>query len=676
MDDPLAQPTSSQNSDPHSGQATAERYREFARLGQGGQADQLSFKLVVGLLRRGFPLLVPVKKPIIWLIVGWTLLLGLGFWPGILVVQAFSNGVLNAAPLSEAQALLLFLPPEPFVGVEHLSAELRTELVSQMVLVVTGFLFFALVCFLGLEYLLIYILQTINQNLRVDMFDRLQSLSLRFHSEQRVGDSIYRMFQDSAMVTRLIELAFLSPLRHLAVFLYSLGIVCIWDPWMALVLAFGWPAVLVVSYLLSRALRGGFRAARETNSGLTAQIQEVLEGIKVIKAYSAEAREQARFEEASWTAFDAARVGRNRFVVYKLLVFQMVGLLAIAATGWGVWLTMNGEDLFASDLVVALGFAAVNSGRWDLGFLTNFRMRFDDGTTSIKETMNLWGKLQDVAIGLDRAFEVLDLEPEVEDAEGAAEMPPLREGIVYRDLSFRYEPDRPVLRGVSLEVPAGCITAVIGPTGSGKSTLVSMLLRLYDPDEGCIEVDGRDIREFTTESLRSQVAIALQENALFGTSVRENIRYAVPGATDQQVTEAARVAGAHEFIEALEHGYDTELGERGIKLSSGQRQRISIARAVLKDTPILILDEPTASLDAVTELKVLGNLGRWGEGRVILLITHRLSTIRLADQVAVIQAGQLVELGRHAELMQLPGGKYRSLVETEADLLTEAAARA
>jgi ABC-type multidrug transport system fused ATPase/permease subunit len=205
----------------------------------------------------------------------------------------------------------------------------------------------------------------------------------------------------------------------------------------------------------------------------------------------------------------------------------------------------------------------------------------------------------------------------------------------------------------------------VGPTGSGKSTLMALLLRLFDPSEGRIEIDGTDLRRFRVEHLRSRIAIALQENLLFGATIRENIRYAVPEASDEEVRRAARVACADEFIEQLPDGYDTELGERGTKLSTGQRQRLSIARAILKDTPILVLDEPTASLDAETELRVLERLAEWGKGRVIFLITHRISTIRRADQVAVLREGRVAECGSHEELLAKPEGAYRRLLESE-----------
>jgi ABC-type multidrug transport system fused ATPase/permease subunit len=261
---------------------------------------------------------------------------------------------------------------------------------------------------------------------------------------------------------------------------------------------------------------------------------------------------------------------------------------------------------------------------------------------------------------------MLDLEPEVLDAPDAVPLPPVRRGVRFRDVHFRYAPDRPALEGVDFEARLGSVTAIVGPTGSGKTTLMALLLRLFEPERGSIEIDGRDVRRLQVESLRRAVAMALQENLLFGTTIRENIRYAVADASDEAVREAARVAGADEFIERQEQGYDTPLGERGTKLSTGQRQRLSIARAVLKNAPILVLDEPTASLDAETELRVMRNLAEWGKGRLIFLITHRLSTIRQADQIVVLHEGRVAEAGSHAELLIREGGLYRSLVERES----------
>ena len=245
---------------------------------------------------------------------------------------------------------------------------------------------------------------------------------------------------------------------------------------------------------------------------------------------------------------------------------------------------------------------------------------------------------------------------------------PFRHEIRFENVSFRYEPERPVLQDVSFVAKPGTITAIIGPTGSGKSSLMSLLYRLFDPDAGSISIDGVDIRQLELDGLRDNVSVALQENVLFGVSVRENIRYVVPAASDAEVLAVARVACVDDYIATLPAGLDTILSDRGGKLSTGQRQRLSIARAVVKDAPILVLDEPTAALDAYTEHRVLERLAAWGEGRAIFLITHRISTIRRADRILYLDQGRIVESGTHEALMNLEGGRYRHFVQTEARL--------
>jgi ATP-binding cassette subfamily B protein len=643
------------------------RYHDFARLGGGGASDSLGFRLLIRLLLRCLPLLRPVMWHLVGLVAGGTLLVAAIAVPGINIVNVFWNGVLEGRALSEFQVWMIFLPPDGFTATGALDVTERKIVLRHLVWTVTGMTFLIAPLFIALAYWRIWILQRVNQHLRMRMIEQLQTLSLRFHAEQRVGDSIYRMFQDSSMVTQLIHVLLLNPLENLARLFFSLAIVVLWDPRLALMLLIAWPALLWIGHRAARPMRVGFRGAREANSALTSRIQETLAGLKVIKAYGAEGSERRRFEEASLTAFSAAYEARNRFVGYKVVVFWCVGLILVMGIGLATRLTADDTALFGSRFFIAMGFASINAGTWNLGFYNNFKDRFGDATTASNTLMDLWGTLQDVATGLDRTFELLDLEPEVEDAPDAVPMPPLSRDITYRNVTFGYQPGRPILEGIDLCVASGSMLAIVGPTGSGKSTLMSLLLRLYDPVEGRIEIDGRDIREFTLESLRGNVAIALQENILFGTTVRENIRYAVPGASDEEVRTAARIACADGFIEALPGGYDTLLGERGTKLSSGQRQRLSIARAVIKNAPILVLDEPTASLDAATEHQVLANLRIWGVGRVIFLITHRLSTIRRAGTIAVIRAGRVVESGSHDELMAREDGEYRRLLEAESD---------
>lgn len=630
--------------------------KDFGWLGAGGQEDRLSFRLVLRIFRRCLPLLKTVRWHLVGLILG-SAALAIVFLPlTLLLADIIWTRVLQGQPLTAIEARVLSFDPALTVQVDALSAELRREIGTQALWIFIAIAVPGLFCGFALWYYQVWILQRINQTLRLALFDRLQSLSLRFHAESRIGDAIYRLYQDSAMVTQLIEVLFLTPLFAIGRFVYALVVVFALNPRLALVLALVWPPLLFVGFRVSRRLRVSFRAAREANSALTSGIQESLAGIKVIKAYSIESFAQERFERDSLAAFHQAFAARSLFAVFAVAIFWIVGAVFLVALGWATLETRDAATVF----LVVWGFTV-----WNLGLYNFFRDRFGQATNSLRQLFYTWGQMQDIAIGLDRVFELLDLKPEVEDAPDAIAMPPFHSAIVFRGVHFGYQKDRPVLTDIHLEAKIDTITAIVGPTGAGKSTLMALLLRLFDSDSGSIEIDGRDIRSFTVQSLRSNIAIALQENILFGTTVRENIRYAVPQASDAQVRAAARVACADTFIAALLQGYETLLGERGTKLSTGQRQRLSIARAILKDTPILILDEPTASLDAETEMALLDNLKEWGKGRVIFLITHRLSTIRLADRVVYLREGRVVESGSHAALMAQERGAYRRLIEFE-----------
>jgi len=279
-----------------------------------------------------------------------------------------------------------------------------------------------------------------------------------------------------------------------------------------------------------------------------------------------------------------------------------------------------------------------------------------------------WTRAQDIAMGLNRVFDILDIEPNVTSKPDAPALGELRREIRFDSVSFAYEPTRPVLQDVSFSVAPGTVTAIVGPTGSGKTSLMSLISRLFDPDSGSVSIDGVDLKDIDLDSLRAGVSVALQENVLFGLSLRDNIRYAVPDATDEVLMEAVRVACVEDYIAGLPDGLDTVLSDRGGKLSTGQRQRLSIARALVKGAPILILDEPTAALDAATEHRVLQRLTEWAKQRAVFLITHRISTIQQADTILYIDQGKLIEQGSHEELMSLQGGAYRAFVETEARL--------
>jgi ABC-type multidrug transport system fused ATPase/permease subunit len=635
----------------------------LAALGSGSAQDRLGFRLVLQIFWRTLPFIATVRAHLVYFVLG---VVAGAIAAGVIALPLFDalwNGILFGRPISARTASIFDVAIADFAaGADNAAlAAAREALRTRWIVAVALLSLVAAPIAAGLYYYMVWILQRINQVLRVRMLEHFQALSLRVHADSRVGDSIYRVYQDSAMVTNVIQTLFLQPLIYGIALLIGALYLALFAPLFALaVLAVLVPSMALGLWLSSR-MRRSFRASREANSDLTSRIQETLEGIRVIKAYGAEPAEQRRFEAESELAFRKAFGARILYSAFGILMFWTAagGLLFVAIEA--ALRTIANEATFAGVALRAFGYGAFSVAAYQavIGYAGR-------GTAAIEGLFSLWAKMQDVAIGLDRVFELLDVTPEVRDVPDPIELCGVREGIVARNVSFGYTRGTPVLRDVSFAARVGTVTAIVGPTGSGKTTLMSLLLRLYDPDEGCITIDGTDVRHLRVESLRANVAVALQENLLFGTSVRENIRYGDPHASDDAVRDAARVACADEFVTSLPQGYDTVLGERGTKLSTGQRQRLSIARAILKQTPILILDEPTASLDAETELRVMQNLARWGEGRAIFIVTHRLSTIRHAHQVIYVRDGKVVEHGSPAALLARGGGAYAELVELES----------
>ena len=620
-----------------------------------------SFLALLKLFLRTWPYLKPQWKHI----VAW---FSLQFFSGVVIsllsvvlLDVFNNKVMLGDPLEPMQASVLMLD-KSYVNSESLTDQQRKHVRNRMI-IYTVIGYFLLIIFtqrIITTYYEMWIAQQINQNLRVKMVENAENLSLRYHSHARTGDAIYRVYQDSAMISSIIDTVILDPINMLWNCFLAVFILWLFSPSLGLlVIAATIPVIALVLLFTPRIQRRSW-LARRSNSDLTSRIQEISAGIRVIKANQAEKTAIDRFNDDSHVALDNAFWLRVEIIVMTALIALVVGTAIIVGdymmAGW----TINEDATFLGAAVALVGFAA-----WNLGAFEAARGRpgqyFGWGSALISK----WSIMQDMAIGLDRAFYLLDLEPEVVDGPAPVEMPAPLEEITFTDVRFGYDAQAPVLNGASLKASAGTITAIVGATGSGKSTLMSLMLRLYDPDDGTVSINGVDLRDMRIADLRSSVAIALQQNVLFASSIRENIGYAAADVTDDDISNAARIACADVFIEALPQGYDTELGERGGRLSAGQRQRIGLARAIVRDTPVLILDEPTASLDAETEQRVLANLAEWGRHRVVFLITHRLSTIQNADQIAFLEDGRIAELGSHAQLMKIPDGRYRRFVEAD-----------
>ena len=587
----------------------------------------------------------------------------------LLMTDMLSQSILLSDPLMPAVADFIGQASWSREVAEELSIDQRHVVKWWYIGLMIGMWFLMLPFEITQPYYHVWIMQRINQDLRVALIERWHQLSLNYHSDHRTGDSIYRIYQDSAQVTAVIgQLVTCS----IGVWRYALAaiLVSFLSPTIGLIaVTIIIPAILLARWAMPR-MRTRSLVYRAATSDITSRIQESFAAIRLIKAYRSEDRVQKDMEEDSIVAFNAAFQVRLMIALVTILMFTIAGGILLSGEFFMAVYANQGNDAFAKELIAVIGLSFTI---WTLGAFNWGRDRFHETTNNVRHIMRQWLASQDMAMGLQRVFDILDIEPDVQDSPSAVPLKSFEQSIAFNQVSFRYQNDRPVLNDVTFESEPGTITAIVGPTGSGKSTLMGLLLRLYDPSTGSIQIDGRDLREYTVASIRENTAIALQENVLFALSIRDNIRYVAPSATDIQLQRAIEVACMNDYVNTLPEGLDTILGDRGGKLSTGQRQRLSIARAVIRDTPILILDEPTAALDADTEHRVMSNLAEWGKGRAIFLITHRISTIRRADNILYLDQGRILENGDHAALMNIPNGRYRTFVETESDLAGAAA---
>ena len=587
---------------------------------------------------------------------------GIGLVLGVLLADLLNQNLLQAEPLAPALANLAGLPDWAQGSVESLTTDQRRELVWLYVYLALGVHLAQLPLRIINPYYNMWIMQRINQALRLALVERWHQLSLSYHSGHRTGDSIFRIYQDSAMVTAVIGHVIGMTLA-LGSYLSCIVLVTVMSPWLGLfALVVVVPALLWAQFAMPR-MRTRTLVYRAATSDVTSTIQESFGAIRLVKAFSTAARAQRRLEDDSVIAFNAAFRVRQLIAVVTIVMYTVATIFVAGGTSVMAWWANQGEAAWALELIGLLGISFV---AWNLASFSWARDQLHESSGDVRKLLRDWMTAQDMAMGLRRVFDILDIEPEVKDAPDAVPLEAFKDEIRFDDVRFAYEKGRPVLEDVSFQAKPGSITAIIGPTGSGKSTMMALLLRLFDPASGAITIDGRDLRAYQTRSLRANVAIALQENVLFALSVRDNIRYVAPNASEEQVREAVRVAGMDDYVAGLPNGLDTVLSDRGGKLSSGQRQRLSIARAVVRDTPVLVLDEPTAALDAATEHQVMRNLAEWGAGRAIFLITHRISTIRRADNILYLDQGRIVESGDHEALMRRPNGRYRAFVEAES----------
>jgi ATP-binding cassette, subfamily B, multidrug efflux pump len=518
------------------------------------------------------------------------------------------------------------------IGAKNLSSLGKTALLMLSVYVVSNiFLIFA-------NWIMARVSQEALKGLRRDLFTHLQSLSMGFFDTHSAGGLMSRLTNDIDAVNQAVSQNVVSLLTSVLTMAGIIVAMFLLNHWLALGTLVVMPVMFWFTRFVAKYTKKGFRDLQQDLGELNGVAEEAISGQRVIKAFRRDDSTIAAFRQKNEAVFKAGVYANS----YALLLMPLTGVLGnffvIVLAGLGGWLALGG--------LVTVGTIAT---------FINYGQNF---TQPLRQLSNLYNSIQAALAGAERVFEIIDVPPEIDDAPDVAQSLAIKGQVSFRSVNFSYSPGKPIITDFSLEVEAGQTIALVGPTGAGKTTIINLLTRFYEIESGSIRLDGVDIRDMKKAELRRQLGLVLQDTFLFADSVMENIRYGRLDASDEECVEAAKMADADHFIRQLPSGYETKLSERAGNVSQGQRQLLSIARAILADPAILILDEATSSVDTRTELRIQKALLRLMEGRTSFVIAHRLSTIKDADRVVVIDAGRIVESGTHDELLARKGFYY------------------
>jgi ATP-binding cassette subfamily B protein len=485
--------------------------------------------------------------------------------------------------------------------------------------------------------------QWVMHDLRRTLYSHIQRLSLAFHDRKQTGDLISRVTSDIDAIQSFIASSLLSACINVITLAGMIGVM-LYINWRFTLIALSVaPALFLVVYRYTRRIKQASREVRHKEGEMVSVIQEVLSSMRLVKAFAREDYERQRLEEESLETVEIALRARKM----KARLTPIVEIIVAVGTSLVLW----------------FGARMVLSNTLSAGSLVLFFFYLGKMYKPMQELSKVTDTYAKAAVGYERIREVLETSHDVPDRPGARKVRSLRGDIEFDNVSFYYQRDQMILKDVSFRVKAGHVAALVGPTGAGKTTIISLIARFYDPTSGVVRIDGTDIRNFEQRSLRGQISFVLQETLLFHGSIWQNIAYGKPEATREEILRAAKLANAHDFIQEMPDGYDTIVGERGVTLSGGQRQRIAIARAVVRNAPILILDEPTTGLDAISEKLVFEALDRLMENKTSIVIAHRLSTIQRAKTILVVNDGEIVERGTHRQLLN-SGGLYAEMQAT------------
>src|SRR6059036_767532 len=525
-----------------------------------------------------------------------------------------------------------------FIGTDKLS------ILNFAVLAVIAIAIFGAISSYVEKYLTTSVGQWVMHDLRRVLYSHIQRLSLSYHDQKRTGDLISRVTSDIDAVQSLISNVLLGMVVNVLTLLGMMAVMLYLNWQFTLIALAVAPGLFWVVYHYTRRIKQASRAVRRKEGEVVSVLEEVLSSIRVVKAFAREDYEQERFEKESRESVERALEARS----VKAKLAPLVEVIVACGTCLVLW--------YGARLVMTGGLTS--------GELLVFLLYLGKMYKPMRELSKMTDTISKADVGWERIREVLENEMQVRDVRGAKPAPRLKGEIEFDHVSFSYDENARVLKDLNLKIEPGQVAALVGPTGAGKTTIVSLLPRFYDHTSGQIRIDGQDIRHFKIKSLRQQISFVLQEALLFRATVSQNIAYGKPEATEEEIVRAAKLANADEFIDRMPEGYDTMVGERGVTLSGGQRQRITIARAIIRNAPILVLDEPSAGLDSASEKLVFDALSNLMAGKTSIVIAHRLATVMRADVIFVIDGGRVVEQGTHAELLE-NGGLYSRLYELQ-----------
>lgn len=479
--------------------------------------------------------------------------------------------------------------------------------------------------------------QRVQHDLRMDTYRKIQSREMAFFESQRTGDTMAILNDDINQMERFLNTGFNDILQLIVLFVFA-GLVLFTTSWqLALVGMIPIPLILLGSRYYQKRIGPKYKVMRREVGQLSSRLENNLSGITVIKSFTAEKFEEERVEESSQAYRDANYEAIRLNAVYIPLIRMFIAL------GFG------------GTLLIGSYWVLNDTGQLTVGELVLFSMMIQQMLWPVTRLGSIFDNFERAKASVSRVFGLLDQESMIQNPENPVAINRSEGNIRFENVQFQYDNQVPILKGLSMDIKSGETIGIAGTTGSGKSTLIKLLLRFYDVGEGEIQLDGHDIRSYALDSLRQNIALVSQDTYLFHGTILENIAYGLPEVKESEIIEAAMMAQLHDFIKSLPDGYQTLVGERGIKLSGGQRQRLSIARAILKNAPVLILDEATSSVDTETERAIQQNLDKFAAGRTALVVAHRLSTIRNADRIVVLDQGQVSEVGTHRELLEMKG---------------------